>query len=212
MHPFLSSRSFLPLVQQGPHFRALRLRMHCSRNRRRSFRSCSHNHCCSNRRDGGDVHSRCCSCSRNRTTSLHNRKTSLPWLRRRSPCALHSRKKCRRYRCCHGCRRRTNRRGCRSCRGYRRRWPAIRDRPERRPLPPIPVPIAIHCASSKYLQTHGQKIGTINRSGNCAMDDQRGPAIVLAVAALSRSSVCWTLGACIVRCRNRRILLSSQTS
>jgi hypothetical protein len=57
-----------------------------------------------------------------------------------------------------------------------------------------------------------KKIGTFNRGVNCAMDDQRGPAIVLAVAALSRSSVCWTRGELRRSLRNQRVLLSSQTS
>ena len=51
--------------------------------------------------------------------------------------------------------------------------------------------IALHQNTSKHMK----KIGPIDRCCNCAMDDQRGPAIVLAMAALSRSSVCWTFGA-----------------
>ena len=139
------------------------------------FHSCCNRYCscyrsCCNHSNGDDdVHSHSC-CNRYRSY-FHSCCSS-----------IHScyRSCCNRYRSCfhsccsstrrtnhHSCRSYhddgTNRRGCRSyhgCRsyrGFRTPWPAIADRPGRRPSPPTPASTEIHCASSKYLRTWNKK-------------------------------------------------------
>jgi hypothetical protein len=176
-------------------------RCRCNRSWIRHRHSCFHNHCCnhccSHRRDGDDVRR---SRFRNRTTTAVRSRTTIA-VRSHRMTAPDSRTTDRRNHHCDGDDR-TTRRGCRhcrcsrhhccrSCRGGQMRSPGTRVRLERRPWPPIPVPFAIHCASSNYLQTW-TKSGTINRVQNCAITTN-GPGNRASSDSLVRLLHPWSL-------------------